>query len=593
MTAPRPPATPPFARRISVETPENVVLHFELAGVGSRAAAALYDLLAVLVLLALLSLALEFAGLLGRTAGIWFVALFALVGFSTVWGYFALFEGLGGGRTPGKKRMGIRVVMETGHPITFQAAIVRNLIRIADLQPGASYLVGAAFVLFHPLHKRLGDLVAGTIVVRDRPEETSTLAGGEPAEDLLDLGAPLLSDEEFRLVDRLVQRMLDLPRDVRAKFARELANRLRDRLPRADPRPERFLRMLYESELEKRRAKAAPRRGTSGVAASGTAQRFVAARQATWERFRVQAIQLEKEGLVTLRGPELVAFAAAYREVAADLARARTYGVDPRVLTSLERTVGAGHNALYGLRGVRRKPLARLLFTDLPSATYRARWYVTTAALLFFAPGIVGYALVREQPAIVHDIMPDNMIARAEMGASERAAGRGYAQAPSPYLPLMATSIIANNVQVAFGAFAFGITAGVGTVVVLGFNGLFFGSVLGMFANFGVLDWILTFVAGHGVLELTAIFIAGGAGLIVARSLVAPGDLSRRDALVEGGRWAIKLVGAAACLLLLAGSIEGFLSASAAPWPFKLAASATSAVLLVLLWIQGRQAQST
>ncbi len=161
--------------------------------------------------------------------------------------------------------------------------------------------------------------------------------------------------------------------------------------------------------------------------------------------------------------------------------------------------------------------------------------------------------------------MPNGMIARAEGGEYQRAAGRGYAEAPSPYLPFMASAIITNNVQVAFGAFALGITAGIGTVLVLVFNGLFFGAVLGLFANYHLAGWILTFVAGHGVLELTAIFIAGGAGLLVGRALVAPGDLARRDALVVHGRLAIRLVGAAACLLILAGLIEGFLSASGAP----------------------------
>jgi uncharacterized membrane protein SpoIIM required for sporulation len=187
-------------------------------------------------------------------------------------------------------------------------------------------------------------------------------------------------------------------------------------------------------------------------------------------------------------------------------------------------------------------------------------------------------------------ILPDVMIARAESGEYEQAAGRGYAETPSPYLPFVASSIITNNVQVAFGAFAFGITAGVGTVVVLAFNGLFFGAVLGLFANYRLAGWILTFVAGHGVLELTAIFIAGAAGLLVGRALVAPGDLARRDALVVYGRSAIRLVGAAACLLVVAGLIEGFVSASGAPAPLKLAVSAASVVVVVLYFAAGRRA---
>src|SRR4029077_16670003 len=74
------------------------------------------------------------------------------------------------GRTPGKRLMGIRVLMDTGHPLTFTAAAVRNLVRIVDMQPLFTYQVGLAFVLFHAQNKRLGDIVARTVVVRDRPE---------------------------------------------------------------------------------------------------------------------------------------------------------------------------------------------------------------------------------------------------------------------------------------------------------------------------------------------------------------------------------------------------------------------------------------
>jgi uncharacterized membrane protein SpoIIM required for sporulation len=155
---------------------------------------------------------------------------------------------------------------------------------------------------------------------------------------------------------------------------------------------------------------------------------------------------------------------------------------------------------------------------------------------------------------------------------------------------MFASGIIANNVQVAFAAFAFGITAGLGTVLVLAINGLFFGAVLGTFAEYGLAGWLLTFVAGHGVLELTAIFVAGGGGLLVARAVIAPGDLGRRDALVLHGRVAIELVGAAASLLVVAGVIEGFVSASAAPAALKLSVSAASAAFLWLYFRAGRRA---
>src|SRR5213076_3552008 len=116
--------------------------------------------------------------------------------FLLFWGYFLLFEALNGGRTPGKRLMGIRVVMDTGHPLTFTAAAVRNLVRIVDMQPVLTYLVGLGFVLFHPQNKRLGDIVAGTVVVRDRPENLHLAsAAADRAPEALETGPPELADE--------------------------------------------------------------------------------------------------------------------------------------------------------------------------------------------------------------------------------------------------------------------------------------------------------------------------------------------------------------------------------------------------------------
>jgi uncharacterized membrane protein SpoIIM required for sporulation/uncharacterized RDD family membrane protein YckC len=578
-----------LTRRLTVETPEHVVLRIELAGVGSRIAAALYDGAAILGLTILCAVAFSVLGASAPWLGSWAGAVLFLLWFAILWGYFTLFEALGGGRTPGKRRVGIRVVMDTGHPITLPAALIRNLIRLVDVQPFPTHGIALLSVAFKHDNKRLGDIVAGTIVVRDRPADLA-LAIAEEGDATVDSGPPLLDDDEFLLLDRLVARLDDLEPDVRRRLVRQMTGRIAGRLPEAWTGPtkgESLLIALHRSDLQRRRAKAASRRTNEGIAA-GTAQRFVALRQARWETFRQQALRCERDGLRRLSGRELIAFAGAYRAVAADLARARTYGVDHRVLAYLERIVGAGHNALYGARGIRRPSARGVLLGTLPAAAYRARSVVVLSCLLFLFPGVAGYVLVRERPAIVQEILPAEMIARAEAGEYRRAEGRGYAEAPSPYLPLVASSIITNNVQVAFGAFAFGVTAGVGTVALLAFNGLFFGAVLGLFANYGLATWILTFVAGHGVLELSAIFLAGAGGLLIGRAILAPGDLARRDALVVFGRQAIQLLALATILLFLAGTIEGLLSASGAPATFKLGVSAASLVLIGLLYVAGR-----
>ncbi len=592
MPPPRAPTIPQFARRLAIETPEHLVLELELAGVGSRIAAAACD--AVLLGVLSFGLGLGLAALLtGReSAGAWstLVAVLALLAlFLLFWGYFLLFEALNHGRTPGKRLMGIRVVMDTGHPITFAAAAVRNLIRVVDGLPFG--LVGLAFVLFHPQNKRLGDIVAGTVVARDRPEDLQ-LAGvppdREPRSEPLETGPPELSDEEFRLLDQYLERLERLDGTLRRRFTADLAARFAPRFPRRDADPEAFLVRLHTAEFEKRSGRLAAR-PTEGVGRTTVvAERFVTRKRDSWEAFRTLAARAERIGLKQLGAAEIPGFAARYREVAADLARARTYGVDPRVLEYLERVVSAGHNAVYGRHIGHRVHMGRLVLRELPAAVVAARAYVVTALLMFAVPAMTGYVLIRERPAIAEQVLTDEMLARARAGAEHRAQGVGYAQQPSMYLPVIATGIITNNVQVAFLGFAFGITAGIGTVLLLVFNGLHFGAVLGLFANYGLAGWLLTFVAGHGVLELSAIFIAGGAGLLVARALLAPGDLTRRDALVLAGRQAVRLVGASVLLLGLAGTIEGLLSASDAPAPFKFATSGATVVLLILYLASGR-----
>ena len=312
------------------------------------------------------------------------------------------------------------------------------------------------------------------------------------------------------------------------------------------------------------------------------AERFVARKRAAWEAFRAVATRVERGGVGALPPDEIPAFAARYREAAADLARARTYGVDPRVIEYLERLVSAGHNALYRARGRRRTPVLRYVLRDFPAAVVLSWRQVVAAALLFVVPAGVGYVMIRERPQLAEEVMSPVMVGRAEQAAERQARGIGYAQSPEEELPVIASAIIGNNVLVAFWTFVGGLVAGTLTVWALVMNGLQLGMGFGLFVNHGAGAYLATFIAGHGVLELTAIFIAAGAGFRIAGGLIAPGDRTRRDALVVEGRIAARMLGAVVSLLIVAGTIEGLLSASDAPAALKYAVSATSAVLLVL-----------
>ena len=156
----------------------------------------------------------------------------------------------------------------------------------------------------------------------------------------------------------------------------------------------------------------------------------------------------------------------------------------------------------------------------------------------------------------------------------------------------MATQIITNNLGVAFNCFASGILFGVGSLAALAFNGLQLGATSGYFANAGLLGYLWTFVAGHGLLELFSIWVAGAAGFLLGRALIAPGDLARSDALVFAGRRAMRMIGAVVLLLIVAGSIEGFISTSGMTVSGRLIVSGGSAVLLALYLARGAQSMS-
>lgn len=172
-------------------------------------------------------------------------------------------------------------------------------------------------------------------------------------------------------------------------------------------------------------------------------------------------------------------------------------------------------------------------------------------------------------------------------------AGRGYVDDPEAGRPLMGSLIIVNNLQVAFVAFALGIT-GIGTVMTLVFNGVLFGGVLGVYSVKGIAQLILAFVAPHGVLELSAIAIAGGAGLLLTTALLLPGKQTRRDALVTNAKRALKLIVCAILFMSIAGMLEGFVSPI--PWwpiEWKAMVALATLVVMILYLTLGRTRPST
>lgn len=161
-----------MARQVTIITPENIALTLEEAGLATRFGALLVDMLIQLAttLVGLIVFGIVVASL-GRggldAAGNLIAAIAIIAGFLIWFGYFIFFEAIWNGQTPGKRVFGLRVVRDGGYPVDFFGAATRNLIRIADFLP-VGYVAGGLTVFFHPQYKRLGDLVAGTLVIKER-----------------------------------------------------------------------------------------------------------------------------------------------------------------------------------------------------------------------------------------------------------------------------------------------------------------------------------------------------------------------------------------------------------------------------------------
>src|SRR5882672_10631697 len=165
-----------------IETPERVPLHFALASIGNRFLACAIDHAIQVMLIALMFVAFMFLANFSSfgdrlvNAPKWVIALLIIVIFLLVSGYFAFFEWLWSGQTPGKRWLKLRVIREDGRPITFFEAVVRNLLRSFDIMPAPFYSIGLISVFVSPKDQRVGDMVAGTVVVREREAEAPAFA---------------------------------------------------------------------------------------------------------------------------------------------------------------------------------------------------------------------------------------------------------------------------------------------------------------------------------------------------------------------------------------------------------------------------------
>lgn len=581
---------------VGVETPELVVLSYTIAGLGSRLYAALIDLLICALLF--IGVAVGIGILLPRqriaaairsdSSTAFATAALVIFQFAILWGYYLLFEGLRDGQTPGKRMLRLRAVRDGGFSVGFAASAVRNLMRIVDLQPIFTYLVGIGSIAFSKSGKRLGDIVAGTIVVRESLVRQPVAAPAASAASSLASATPTpvhvsaqLTDAEFQLLDRWAARRNSLDVDRRRHLTDQVARRLAHLLPDDGTGDAARLSRLHAAERQARERGAAAR-GSTG--ASRERYALVTTRSPRWIAFASRLAAAQRRGLSSLGESGVREFVEEYRALTSDLARLTTAAKDGggTELFYLGRLVAGAHNLLYRERRQTIREILRFVAIDVPTEVRRSAVPILLAAAFLFVPAAISYTAVVRDPTVAPTFIPTAMLDRAEQGVERARTHKGYIPDPEVFRPVMASQIIANNVQVTFAAFAFGITAGIGTLLLLMLNGISLGGVFGLYQSKGIISLLLAFVAPHGVLELSAICIAGGAGLLIASALLLPGDMTRREALAANSRRSMRLIAASSLLLVFAGSLEGMVS-PIPTWPLwlKLMVSATTLLALI------------
>ena len=330
-----------------------------------------------------------------------------------------------------------------------------------------------------------------------------------------------------------------------------------------------------------------------------TPEQFVRTRRDAWERLELLVERAQGARLNALSNDELHELGTLYRRTSADLARAQTRYNTTLAGQELVRTLNAlvrrAHAQIYSSPASSHaapQSAWNWLFYGFPAA-FRRHWRaIAFAALLMYGPAVASYLTVWSNAADTQLFLDDGVVKTVEERAQKHlvtgwggnTSYKGVVESPE-----ISGFIMTNNIKVSIMAVALGLTAGIGTSLVLISNGLMVGSLAAVASNNNVDYLFWSVILPHGILELSAICIAGGAGFVLARAIYAPGDLPRRDALKIAGGEAAQLLAGVAAMLVIAGLIEGFITPADISPSFKMGfAALTGLAMTAYLFVKPR-----
>jgi uncharacterized membrane protein SpoIIM required for sporulation len=311
-------------------------------------------------------------------------------------------------------------------------------------------------------------------------------------------------------------------------------------------------------------------------------------RKHNWNRLDALVRQVEAGGVRSLSPSDLRELGLLYRQGAADLSAVRADRSSRTLEQYLNRLVGRAHNYVYSGRRISLSSLWRFFAYGYPRLLRRLSSYVLAATLVSVLAGGLGAMVVMVRPEFGTDYF---LMHYGQDNYDNLDKHKMWTDSILSVKPQESSAIMTNNIMVCFMTFAGGITAGLFTLYSLFNNGFMLGVIAVVCHQHGMALSLWSFVASHGALEIPSIMLAGAAGLRLGAGILFPGMLRRRDALALAGSEGVQIIAGTIPLLMIAGTLEAFLSPTHAPMALKFSVGAV--LFTGLVWWLGQGGKQT
>lgn len=312
---------------------------------------------------------------------------------------------------------------------------------------------------------------------------------------------------------------------------------------------------------------------------------FTQSRQERWDALKALLRRAKKHGIKSFSADEVRTLGNLYRKTTSDLSYAKSKKYDCDLIRYLNQIIARAYGMIYLKKSNPRRSIVEFFAREFPALVRENFNYVAFTITLFIITALVGYAGGMIDARFARAVTPKQFLEIWDR--PDKNAAQSASETDPGAFPLLSSWYLVNNFKVGINSFVTGILLGIGTLWLISYNGLIFGTIMSLVAQSNYQDQFLSFIMPHAPIELMAIFICGGAGFMIARAIIAPGDMYIGDALNFYGRKAVKMAVGTVILFLAAGIIEASYSRMAIPFIFKMIFSIGTVALMAWYFYLG------